>query len=208
MTTFQEIAEQIGKLVTEKNQAYGSSFKTSAVALRLLYPDGIQPKSYRDALLLVRVWDKMMRIATDKDALGESPWRDIAGYGILGASTDVDRRTEAKKQTESFIPACTSIYPDGKEKRACIGMKGHTGPHAAANGVKWNDGLVIESPKCWVETHDHWVHYGQPMDKRECEQRHAKYCFARKPNENQFCDEPKAHLGPHRAAIGEVWEAS
>lgn len=143
MTTFQEIAEQIGKLVTEKNQAYGSSFKTSAVALRLLYPDGIQPKSYRDALLLVRVWDKMMRIATDKDAFGESPWRDIVGYGILGASTDAERRAEAQKQTESFLSVCTSVYPDGKEKRGCLGAKGHTGPHAAANGVKWNDGLVV-----------------------------------------------------------------
>jgi len=29
--------------------------------------------------------DKLFRIATDKDALGESTYRDIAGYGILGA---------------------------------------------------------------------------------------------------------------------------
>lgn len=39
-------------------------------------------------LCLVRILDKMFRIATDKDALGESPYRDIAGYGILGAVKD------------------------------------------------------------------------------------------------------------------------
>jgi hypothetical protein len=27
----------------------------------------------------------MMRIATDRDAMGESPFRDIGGYAVLGA---------------------------------------------------------------------------------------------------------------------------
>jgi hypothetical protein len=30
--------------------------------------------------------DKLFRIATARDALGESPYRDIAGYGLLGAA--------------------------------------------------------------------------------------------------------------------------
>jgi hypothetical protein len=38
--------------------------------------------------LLVRIFDKQMRIATRKDYAGESPYRDIAGYGILGAAKD------------------------------------------------------------------------------------------------------------------------
>lgn len=29
---------------------------------------------------------RAFRAATDRDALGESPWRDIAGYGLLGAA--------------------------------------------------------------------------------------------------------------------------
>ncbi len=36
-------------------------------------------------LALVRIFDKMKRIATQKDAFGESPFKDIAGYGLLGA---------------------------------------------------------------------------------------------------------------------------
>ena len=84
--TFTEIGTELGKLVAEKNAAYGDSFAKSGEFLRLLYPTGIKPEQYGDALAVVRVFDKLMRIATAKDAFGESPWRDIAGYGILGAA--------------------------------------------------------------------------------------------------------------------------
>lgn len=85
---FDRIAKEIGALVTEKNAAYGNSFAKTDVFLNILFPDGIRPAQYGDALALVRIFDKMMRIATNKDALGESPYRDIAGYGILGAAND------------------------------------------------------------------------------------------------------------------------
>lgn len=39
-----------------------------------------------DALCVVRILDKLFRIATDRDALGESPYVDIAGYALLGAA--------------------------------------------------------------------------------------------------------------------------
>jgi hypothetical protein len=83
-TIYEETAEEIGKLVAEKNKAYGSSFAESYKILQTLYPLGIKPDQYTDALAIIRVLDKLFRIATDRDALGESPWRDIAGYGILG----------------------------------------------------------------------------------------------------------------------------
>lgn len=83
---FAEIADGIGRTVAEKNTAYGDSFARSGEILRILYPNGITPNQYLDALGVVRVVDKLFRIATDKDALGESPWRDIAGYGILGVA--------------------------------------------------------------------------------------------------------------------------
>lgn len=83
---FERIAREIGALVAEKNRAYGDSFRAAADIMRALYPDGIRPEQYVDALGVVRVIDKLKRIATDRDALGESPWRDIAGYGVLGAA--------------------------------------------------------------------------------------------------------------------------
>lgn len=85
---FKAIGAEIGALVQEKNAAYGDSFAKSGDFLRLLYPDGIRPEQYGDALLIVRVFDKLMRVATRKDAFGESPWRDCAGYSILGVAND------------------------------------------------------------------------------------------------------------------------
>jgi len=78
--------KEIGKLVDVKNAAYGEAFAKCGDFLKLLYPGGIEPEQYADMLGLVRVFDKMMRIATAKEALGENPWGDIAGYGILKAS--------------------------------------------------------------------------------------------------------------------------
>ena len=77
------IAEAIAATVAEKNSAYGDSFARSGEVMAVLYPSGIAPGQMADALAVVRVVDKLFRIATDKDALGESPWRDIAGYALL-----------------------------------------------------------------------------------------------------------------------------
>ena len=91
---FEKIATEIGKLVDEKNIAYGSSFLKSEKILKILYPNGIQPDQYKDMLAMTRIIDKLFRIATRKDAFGESPFKDIAGYGILGVASDEDKKKE------------------------------------------------------------------------------------------------------------------
>lgn len=88
MGKYKELAEQIGNLVEEKNAAYGNSFDQAGEFLRLLYPNGIPPEAYGDMLCVVRIFDKLKRIATNKDAFGESPWGDVAGYGLLGLHKD------------------------------------------------------------------------------------------------------------------------
>lgn len=85
MKNYAKLGEEIGRLVEEKQAAYGDSFGKSGAVMRVLYPAGIAPEQMDDALCIVRILDKLFRIATDKDALGESPYRDIAGYAILGA---------------------------------------------------------------------------------------------------------------------------
>ena len=85
---YKEIGEEIGRLVQEKNEAYGDSFGQACRILEVLYPNGIQPAQYRDALAITRVIDKLFRLANKKDAFGESPWRDICGYAILGVAND------------------------------------------------------------------------------------------------------------------------
>lgn len=83
---FELLGAELGRLVTEKQAAYGDSFGKAGQIMRILYPNGIALEQMDDALTVVRIVDKLFRIATDRDAFGESPFRDIAGYGILGAS--------------------------------------------------------------------------------------------------------------------------
>jgi len=87
------IARELGDVVAEKNEAYGDAFNKAGEILRILYPDGIKPSKYDDMLTVVRVLDKLFRVATNRDALGESPFRDITGYGILATE-----RTERKAE--------------------------------------------------------------------------------------------------------------
>ena len=88
MKNYEKKGTQIGKLVQEKNEAYGDSFGQACKILEVLYPQGIEPSQYRDALAITRVIDKLFRLANKKDAFGESPWRDICGYAILGVAND------------------------------------------------------------------------------------------------------------------------
>ena len=92
--SFEQIGLEIGRLVTEKNAAYGNSFSQSHKILEVLYPNGVKPEQYRDLLAVARIIDKLFRIATAKRALGESPYNDIAGYAILGVSEDMKDDTK------------------------------------------------------------------------------------------------------------------
>lgn len=80
---YTQIGIKIGNLVDEKQAAYGDSFGKAPKILNILYPDGIRPDQYEDVLAIVRILDKFSRITTKKDAFGENPWKDIAGYSLL-----------------------------------------------------------------------------------------------------------------------------
>lgn len=88
-----KIAQEVGQLVTDKQAAYGDSFNKSQQIIKILYPDGIKPENYGDLLTIIRMIDKLFRIATSKNAYGESPYRDIAGYALLGLSNDLEKET-------------------------------------------------------------------------------------------------------------------
>lgn len=85
---YEKIGQEVGALVETKQKAYGDSFGKSGDVMRALYPNGISVEHMDDALTIVRIVDKLFRIATKKDALGESPYRDIAGYAILAVGRD------------------------------------------------------------------------------------------------------------------------
>lgn len=94
------LGARVGTLVDKKQLQYGDSFGRAGGVLRILYPDGIPPEALEDLLVVVRIVDKLFRIATakgGKDSAGESPWQDIVGYGLLalrraeGAEANRDR---------------------------------------------------------------------------------------------------------------------
>ena len=94
---FNKIGEGVGKLVGEKQKAYGDSFGRSGECLRQMFPEGIKPNQYDDLLTIARILDKLFRIANDPEAFSENPYQDIVGYGILG----MNRHDE---QIDKYIP--------------------------------------------------------------------------------------------------------
>tara|TARA_Y100000592_G_scaffold97537_1_gene168480 strand:- start:1399 stop:1710 length:312 start_codon:yes stop_codon:yes gene_type:complete len=86
-TNYTEIANSLAKLLNEKQKAYGDAFGSMEEVFKILYPDGIQPYQYSDLLTVVRMLDKVFRIANmppeGKDVMGEEPYKDIAGYALL-----------------------------------------------------------------------------------------------------------------------------
>jgi hypothetical protein len=87
--SYEDLAADVGRLVTEKQKAYGRSFDMSGDFLKLLWPEGVPISSYEDMLCVIRIFDKLKRIATDKGWSGESPYQDIVGYALLGLRKDL-----------------------------------------------------------------------------------------------------------------------
>ena len=84
MKDFEKIGEKVGKLVQEKQEAYGDSFGRSGECLRQMFPYGIKVDQYDDVLTIVRILDKLFRLANNPHAFDENPYQDIVGYGMLG----------------------------------------------------------------------------------------------------------------------------
>mgnify|MGYP000867935260 CR=1 FL=1 len=88
MNQYAQEAINLAELVTKKQLAYGDSFGQSDQIIRVLYPNGIMPGQYCDALAVIRVIDKLFRVANRKWNSEESPWQDIAGYALLSVVQD------------------------------------------------------------------------------------------------------------------------
>lgn len=101
MKDFHNIAREIADIVEQKQLAYGDSFSKAPQILKILYPDGIELEDYENALLLVRILDKINRIATNReDLMDESPFADILGYCLLALNKKEEQIEDAKRRTE------------------------------------------------------------------------------------------------------------
>jgi hypothetical protein len=125
---FLKIANEVALMTHEKNLAYGDSFCQSGDILRILYPKGIAPYAYDNMLAIVRVIDKLFRLASGHDgAFGESAWRDIIGYGLLGAERTerlmrAAREKDATKVTQILMEVAQSeatSLVESKDAESC-----------------------------------------------------------------------------------------
>lgn len=98
MANYEEIGREVGKLVAEKQLAYGNSYGNSGKILSILFPNGVMPDQYTELLAICRVVDKLFRLANDPTYGGESPWSDIVGYGLLRLGAWEDKQTESEPQ--------------------------------------------------------------------------------------------------------------
>jgi hypothetical protein len=99
---FTRIATDVAEILIQKQKAYGDSYGKSPEFLELLYPNGIQPKQYKDLLFVIRIFDKLMRIASDKEAFNEDPYLDINGYSLLHLVQKTLRAEEEKSPAKEI----------------------------------------------------------------------------------------------------------
>ena len=83
LRTYSDLGATVGKLVGDKQKAYGDSFGRSGKCLMEMFPNGIKLDQYGDLLTIARILDKLFRIANDPDAFDENPYQDIVGYALL-----------------------------------------------------------------------------------------------------------------------------
>jgi hypothetical protein len=91
---FESRAHELGKLVDTKQAAYGDSVSKASQLMKVFLQDYKNdnntytiPEELLDHILLqVRIIDKQNRIFSNPkaDKMNESPYSDVAGYGLLG----------------------------------------------------------------------------------------------------------------------------
>ena len=80
---WQTIADDMTSLLKAKRDSYGNNLACTPEIMKLMYPSGITHEQLDDFLILVRMVDKMFRIANGANfKLGEDAWKDLAGYAM------------------------------------------------------------------------------------------------------------------------------
>lgn len=94
VNNYEKIAQEIGKLVEQKQRAYGNSVDVTEELFqvwlkRYQNKDNtytIPSELLSHLLLMVRMVDKINRIVTNPkgDLMGENPYSDLVGYSLIG----------------------------------------------------------------------------------------------------------------------------
>ena len=95
---FEAMGKELGLKLDDKQRFYGDSFLKGAEFLQLLFGAKIEQKDYVHLGILIRMFDKMNRLASpNRNDDDEDPWDDLAGYAMLGKSYQQKVRAAQKK---------------------------------------------------------------------------------------------------------------
>lgn len=82
---FFDVGEKLVTKVAQKNNDYGSAFEQIEEILKVLYPNGVPVHQYGNMSLLVRMLDKVCRLANEREKFyNEDSWDDLIGYCFVG----------------------------------------------------------------------------------------------------------------------------
>lgn len=107
---FIERGQKIGATVEAKSKQYAGTTEVAAGMMLCLFPEGIPTEKMGSALLLVRICDKMGRIAQGDGTGDEDAWGDIAGYGLIGQKHNEDE-IAAEEVNDDFADALAYAMP-------------------------------------------------------------------------------------------------
>lgn len=82
LTDVKNAVREIYTIVSQKLTYYGpNTIEKGQAIMQNLFPDGIPVSKYPDALIIIRVIDKLCRLAESPESIKDA-WCDISGYGI------------------------------------------------------------------------------------------------------------------------------
>lgn len=102
--SFKDIAVETAEILEIKNRAYGNSFNKTSEFLKLLFPDGVVDDQYCHLMYIIRVLDKIGRIANSSLLPPEEgiidAYKDINGYTTLMLKMLYDSIEKQKAEAE------------------------------------------------------------------------------------------------------------
>lgn len=102
--SFRDIAVETAEILEIKNRAYGNSFNKTSEFLKLLFPDGVVDDQYCHLMYIIRVLDKIGRIANSSLLPPEEgiidAYKDINGYTTLMLKMLYDSVEKQKAEAE------------------------------------------------------------------------------------------------------------
>lgn len=159
----ENILQDAVKTFSEKRKQYGSTDQLASAMLKLAYPDGISPEKYNDALVFIKITEKLIRISSSdiKQESKSDAYGDIVGYGLLGLYKDGG--TDKVENAEPYTPTPDDVRQAREEqataKKADLvqkiidhkGVKKEVAPAPPKeNAEKKEEAAPVKKPNCAI----------------------------------------------------------